>query len=161
MNTEFKIKFVHGYIRAHGNTYGKRASTRSPEKDQLIGGLRDIPYLWVTIRAELFTHLRVMLLFFSWAICMIAFFMWMNYAAMPNPKPALRFSFAETLETFRKDFGTSRDADLLPPVPLPLPPVKLPVSLPVFFPPDRLVANGPLPVSGLPSEPLRLAFAGK
>jgi hypothetical protein len=113
----------------------------------------------VTIRAELFTHLRVMLLFFSWAICMIAFFMWMIYAAMPNPKPALRFSFAETLETFRK--GTTRDADLLPPVPLPVPPVKPPISLPVFSPPDRLVANGPLPVSGLPAEPVRLAFAGK
>ena len=113
----------------------------------------------VTIRVELFAHLRVMLLFFSWAICMIAFFMWMIYAAMPNPKPALRFSFAKTLETFRK--GTSRDADLLPPVPLSVPPVKPPISLPVFSPPDRLVANGPLPVSGLPSEPVRLAFAGK
>ena len=77
--------------------------------------MRISPKLWVTIRAELFTHLRVMLLFFSWALCMIAFFMWMIYAAMPNPKPALRFSFAETLETFPKNFGTSRDADLLPP----------------------------------------------
>ena len=115
----------------------------------------------VTIRAELFVHLRVMLLFFSWAICMIAFFMWMIYAAMPNPKPDLRFSFAENLETFRKDFGKSRDADLLPPLPPSVPPVKPPISLPVFFPPDRLVANGPLPVSGLPSEPVRLAFAGK
>ena len=115
----------------------------------------------VTIRAELFAHLRIMLLVFSWAICMIAFLMWMIWADMPNPKPDLRFSFAETLETFRKDFGTSRDADLLPPAPLPVPPVKLPVSLPVFSPPDRLVANGPLPVSGLPSEPVRLAFAGK
>ncbi len=115
----------------------------------------------VTIRVELFAHLRVMLLFFSWAICMIAFFMWMIYAAMPNPKPDLRFSFAESLETFPKDFGTSRDADLLPPVPLSVPPVKSPVSLPVFSPPDRLVANGPLPVSGLPAEPVRLAFAGK
>jgi hypothetical protein len=88
------------------------------------------------------------LLFFSWAICMIAFFMWMIYAAMPNPKPDLRFSFAANLETFRKDFGTSRNADLLPPVPLSAPPVKPPISLPVFSPPDRLVANGPLPVSG-------------
>ena len=77
--------------------------------------MRTSPELWVTIRAELFTHLRVMLLFFSWAICMIAFFMWMIYAAMPNPKTDLRFGFAETLETFRKNFGTSRDADLLPP----------------------------------------------
>ena len=48
-----------------------------------------------------------------------------------------------------------------PPVPLPVPPVKLPVSVPVFSLPDRLVANGPLPVSGLPAEPVRLAFAGK
>jgi hypothetical protein len=116
---------------------------------------------WVTIRAELFAHLRVMLLFFSWASCMIAFFMWMTYAAMPNPKPDLRFSFAETLETFRNNFGTSGDADLLPPVPLSVPPVKPPISSPVFSPPDRLVANGPLPVSGLPSEPVRLAFAGR
>jgi hypothetical protein len=115
----------------------------------------------VTIRAELFAHLRVMLLVFPWAICMIAFFMWMIWADMPNPKPDLRFSFAETLETFRKDFGTSRDADLLPPAPLSVPPVKLPISLPVFSSPDRLVANGPLPVSGLPAEPVRLAFAGK
>src|ERR1700738_3569154 len=102
----------------------------------------------VTIRAELFVHLRVMLLFFSWAICMIAFFMWMIYAAMPNPKPDLRFSFAANLETFRKDFGTSRNADLFPPVPLPVRPVKPPISLPVFSPPDRLATNGPLPVSG-------------
>ena len=115
----------------------------------------------VTIRAELFVHLRVMLLFFSWAICMIAFFMWMIYAAMPNPKTDLRFGFAETLETLRKNFGTSRDADLLSPVPLPVPSGKLPVSSPVFSPPDRLVANGPLPVSGLPAGPVRLAFAGK
>ena len=86
--------------------------------------------------------------------------MWMIYAAMPNPKTDLRFGFAETLETFRKDFGTSRDADLLPHVPLPVSPVKLPVSGPVFSKPDRLVANGPLPVSGLPAEPVRLAFAG-
>ena len=77
--------------------------------------MRISPELWVTIRAELFAHLRVMLLFFSWAICMIAFFMWMIWADMPSPKPDLRFNFAETLETFRKDFGTSRDADLLPP----------------------------------------------
>ena len=104
--------------------------------------MRTSPELWVTIRAELFTHLRVMLLFFSWAICMIAFFMWMIYAAMPNPKTDLRFGFAETLETLRKNFGTSRDADLFSPVPLPVPPVKLPVS-------------------GLPSEPVRLASAGK
>jgi hypothetical protein len=65
------------------------------------------------------------------------------------------------LKTLSKDFGTSRDADLLPPVPLPVPPVKLPVSVPVFSLPDRLVANGPLPVSALPAEPVRLAFAGK
>jgi hypothetical protein len=123
--------------------------------------MRTSPELWVTIRAELFTHLRVMLLFFSWAICMIALFMWMIYAAMPNPKTDLRFGFAETLETLRKNFGTSRDADLLPPAPLSVPPVKPLISLPVFSPPDRLVANGPLPVSGLPAEPVRLAFAGK
>jgi hypothetical protein len=123
--------------------------------------MRISPELWITIRAELFTHLRVMLLFFSWAICMIAFFMWMIYAAMPNPKTDLRFSFAANLETFRKDVGTSRDADLLPPVPLSVPPVKPPISLPVFSPPDRLATNGPLPVSGLPAEPVRLAFAGK
>jgi hypothetical protein len=123
--------------------------------------MRTSPELWVTIRAELFTHLRVMLLFFSWAIVMIAFFMWMIYAAMPNPKTDLRFGFAETLETFPKNFGTSRDADLLPPVPLSVPPVKPPISSPVFSPPDRQVANGPLPVSGLPAEPVRLAFAGK
>jgi hypothetical protein len=123
--------------------------------------MRISPELWVTIRAELFAHLRVMLLLFSWAICMFAFFMWMIYAAMPKPKSDLRFSFTETLETFRKDFGTSRDADLLPPVPLSVPPVKPPISLPFFSPPDRLVANGPLPVSGLPLEPVRLAFAGK
>ena len=123
--------------------------------------MRISPELWVTIRAELFAHLRVMLLFFSFAICFLSFFMWIVYAAMPNPKPDLRFSFAETLETFRKDFGTSRDADLLPPVPLSVPPVKPPISSPGFSPPDRLVANGPLPVSGLPSEPVRLAFAGK
>ena len=122
--------------------------------------MRISPELWVNIRAELFAHLRVMLLFFSWAIGMIAF-MWMIWADMPNSKPDLRFSFAETLETFRKDFGTSRDPDLLPPVPLSVPPVKPPVSLPVFSPPDRLVANDPLPVSGLPSEPVRLAFADK
>jgi hypothetical protein len=85
----------------------------------------------------------------------------MIWADMPNPKPDPRFSIAETLETFRKDFGTSRDAGLFSPVPLPVPPVKLPVSLPVFLPPERLVVNGPLPVSGLPSEPVRLAFAGK
>ena len=121
--------------------------------------MRISPELWVTIRAELFVHLRVMLLFFSWAIGMIAF-MWMIWADMPNPKPDLRFSFAANLETFRKDFGTSRNADLLPPVPLSVPPVKPPISLPVFSPPDRLVANGPLPVSGLPAEPVRLAFAG-
>ena len=87
--------------------------------------------------------------------------MWMIYAAMPNPKTDLRFGFAANLETFRKDFGTSRDADLFPPVPLPVPSVKLPVSLPVYLPPERLVVNGPLPVSGLPAEPVRLAFAGK
>ena len=117
--------------------------------------------LWVTIHAELFAHLRVMFLFVSFAICFLSFFMWIVYAAMPNPKPDLRFSFAETLETFRNNFGTSRDADLLLPVTLLVPPVKPPVSLPVFSPPDRLVANGPLPVSGLPSELVRLAFAGK
>ena len=87
--------------------------------------------------------------------------MWMIYAAMPNPKTDLRFGFAETLETLRKNFGTSRDADLFSSVPLPVPPVKLPVSLPVFLPPERHVVNGPLPVSGLPSEPVRLAFASK
>ena len=70
---------------------------------------------------------------------------------MPNPKPDLRFNFAETLETFRKDFGTSRDADLLPPVP----PVMSPIS------PSGLVANGPVPVAGLPSEPVRLNLASK
>ena len=123
--------------------------------------MRTSPELWVTIRAELFAHLRLMLLFFSWAICMIAFFMWMIYAAMPNPKPDLRFSFAETLDTFPKNFGTSRDADLLSPVPLPVPSGKLPVSSPVFSSPDRLATSGPLPVSGLPAEPVRLAFAGK
>jgi hypothetical protein len=119
------------------------------------------PERWVTIRAELFAHLRVLLLVYSWVICMIAFFMWMVSAAMPNPKPDFRFSFAETLETFRKDFGTSRDADLLPPVPLPVPSVMSPISSPVFSPPDRLVAHGPVPVAGLPSEPVRLAFASK
>ena len=72
---------------------------------------------WVTIRAELFAHLRVMLLFCSWVICMVAFFFLMVSAAMPDPKPDFRFSFAETLEAFRKDFGTSRDADVLPPAP--------------------------------------------
>ena len=123
--------------------------------------MRISPERWVTIRAELFAHLRVLLLVYSWVICMIALFMWMVSAAMPNPKPDLRFSFAEILETFRKDFRTSRDADLLPPVPLPVPPIMPPVSLPVFSPPDRLVANGPVPVAGLPSEPARLAFAGK
>ena len=87
----------------------------------------------VTIRAELFAHLRVMLLFFSWAICMIAFFMWMIYAAMPNPKPDLRFSFAETLETLRKNFGTSRDADLLPPCLSRFPRLSLPFRY-LFFP---------------------------
>ena len=122
--------------------------------------MRTSPELWVTIRAELFAHLRVVLLFLAWVIGMIAF-MWMIWAGIPNPKPDPRFSFAETLETFRKDFGTSRDADLFSPVPLPVPPVKLPVSLPVFLPPERLVVNGPLPVSGLPSEPVRLAFASK
>jgi hypothetical protein len=126
----------------------------------LTSSMRISPELWANIRAELFAHLRVMLLFFSWAIGMIAF-MWMIWADMPKPKPDPRFSFAETLETFRKDFGTSRDADLFPPVPLPVPPVKLPVSLPVYLPPERLVVNGPLPVSGLPAEPVRLAFAGK
>ena len=119
------------------------------------------PERWVIIRAELFAHLRVMLLVFSWVICMITFFMWMVSAAMPNPKPDFRFSFAETLEAFRKDFGTSRDADLLPPVPLPVPPVMLPNSSPVFSSPDRLVANGPVPVAGLPSKPVRLALASK
>ena len=113
--------------------------------------MRTSPELWVTIRAELFAHLRVMLLLFSWAICMFAFFMWMIYAAMPKPKSDLRFSFTETLETFRKDFGTSRDADLLPPVP----PVMSPIS------PSGLVANGPVPVAGLPSKPVRLALASK
>src|SRR3984893_19230884 len=106
----------------------------------------------VTIRAELFVHLRVMLLFFSWAIGMIAFFMWMIYAAMPNPKTDLRFGFAETLETFPKNFGTSRDADLLPPVPLSVPPVKPPISSPVFSPPDRLGAYHSVTVSALPVE---------
>ena len=122
--------------------------------------MRISPELWVTIRAELFAHLRVVLLFLAWVIGMIAF-MSVIWAGIPNPKPDPRFSFAETLETFRKDFGTSRDADLFPPVPLPVPPVKLPVSLPVYLPPERLVVNGPLPVSGLPAEPVRLAFAGK
>ena len=88
--------------------------------------MRISPELWANIRAELFAHLRAMLLFFSWAIGMIAF-MWIFF----------------------------------PPVPLPVPPVKLPVSLPVYLPPERLVVNGPLPVSGLPAEPVRLAFAGK
>jgi hypothetical protein len=82
---------------------------------------------------------------------MIAFFIWMVSAAMPDPKPNFRFSFAETLEAFRKDFGTSRDADLLSPVP----PVMSPIS------PNRLVANGPVPVAGLPSKPVRLALASK
>src|SRR5258708_12924192 len=100
--------------------------------------MRTSPELWVTIRAELFAHLRVMLLFFSWAICMIAFFMWMIYAAVPNPKTDLRFSFAENLETFRKDVGTSRDADLLPPVPPSVPPVNPPIPSPLFSPPHRL-----------------------
>jgi hypothetical protein len=118
--------------------------------------MRISPELWVTIRAELFAHLRVMFLFFSFAICFLSFFMWMIWANMPNPKPDLRLSFAETLEAFREDFGTSRDAHLLAPVPLLVPPVKLPVSSPVFSSPDRLVANGPLPVSGLPSEAVRL-----
>jgi hypothetical protein len=106
---------------------------------------------WVTIRAELFAHLRVMLLFCSWVICMIAFFILMVSAAMPDPKPDFRFSFAETFEAFRKDFGTNRDANLLPSVP----PVMSPIS------PSGLVANGPVPVAGLPSEPVRLALASK
>jgi hypothetical protein len=111
---------------------------------------------WVTIRAELFAHLRVMLLVFSWVICMITLFMWMVSAAMPNSKSDFRFSFAETLEAFRKDFGTSQDADLLPAVPLSVPPVMSPIPLP-----DRMVANGPVPVADLPSEPVRPAFASK
>ena len=123
--------------------------------------MRISPKLWVTIRAELFAHLGVMFLFFSFAICFLSFFMWMIWADMPDPKSGLRFSFAETSETFRKDFGTSRDTDLLPPVPLSVPPVKPPISLPVFSSPDRLATNGPLPVSGLPPEVVRLAFAGK
>jgi hypothetical protein len=119
------------------------------------------PELWVTLRAELFAHLRVMCLFFSFAICFLSFFMWMIWANMPDPKPDLRFSLAETLETFREDFGRSRDAQLLAPVPLVVPPVKLPVSSPVLSPPDRVVANGPLPVSGLPSETVRLVAQPK
>ena len=114
------------------------------------------PERWLTIRAEFLAHLRVMLLVCSWAICMIALFLWMVSAAMPNPKPDFRFSFAETLDAFRKDFGTSRDADLLPPVPLPVSPVVSPISLP-----DRLVANGSVPVVDLPSKPVRLASASK
>jgi hypothetical protein len=86
---------------------------------------------------------------------MITFFMWMVSAAMPDPRPDFHFSFAETLEAFRKDFGTSRDADLSLPVHLPVPPVMSPVS------PDPLVANGPIPVTGLPSKPVRLALASK
>jgi hypothetical protein len=89
---------------------------------------------WVTIRAELFAHLRVMLLVFSWVICMIALFMWMVSAAMPNPKPDFHFSFAETLEAFRKDFGTSRDADLLPPVASPGSPGHVTHFVTCFFP---------------------------
>jgi len=123
--------------------------------------MRINPKLWVTIRAELFAHLGVMFLFFSFAICFLSFFMWMIWADMPNPKLDFRFSFAETLENFRKDFGTSPDADLLSPLPLPVSPVKLSFSSPVFSPPDLMAANGPLPVSGLPPEVVRLAFAGK
>jgi hypothetical protein len=96
-----------------------------------------------------------MLLVFSWVICMVTLFMWMVSAAMPNPKPDFRFSFAETLEAFRKDFGTSR-ADLLTAAPLSVPPVMSRNSLP-----DRLVANGSVPVAELPSKPVRLASASK
>jgi hypothetical protein len=111
---------------------------------------------WLIIRAELFAHLRVVLLVYSWVVCMIALFLWMVSAAMPNPKPEFRFSFAETMEAFRKDFGTSRGADLLPPVPLPVPPVISPISLS-----ERLVANGSVPVAELSSKPVRLASASK
>ena len=123
--------------------------------------MRISPQLWVTIRSELLAHLRVMLLFFSFAISFISFLMWVIWADIPNPKPDIHLSFTEIFETFRKDFGTSRDADAFPPVAFPVPSVKLPVSSPVFSAPDRLVANGPLPVSGLPSEPVRLAFAAR
>jgi len=123
--------------------------------------MRLSPGLWVIIRAELFAHLGVMFLFFSFAICFLSFFMWMIWADMPNPKSDLRFSFAETLEAFGNDFRTNGDADLLSPMPLPVPSVKVFSSSPVFSPPDRMVANGPLPVSGLPPEGVRLAFAGK
>ena len=85
----------------------------------------------------------------------------MIWAGLPNPKSDLRFSFAEAFETFRNDYGTNRDADLISPMPLPVPRVKVSFASPGSFPPDRLVANGPLPVSGLPPEPVRLAFAGK
>src|ERR1700737_2487764 len=112
--------------------------------------MRISPQLWVTIRSELLAHLRVMLLFFSFAISFISFLMWVIWADIPNPKPDIHLSFTEIFETFRKDFGTSRDADAFPPV-----------AFPVFSAPDRLVANGPLPVSGLPSEPVRLAFAAR
>jgi hypothetical protein len=117
--------------------------------------------LGVTIRSELLAHLRVMLLFFSFALSFISFFMWVIWADLPNPKPDIHLSLTNLLATFRKDFGTSQDADALPPAPFPAPSVKVPVSSPVFSPPDRIFANGPLPVSGLPSEPVRLAFAGK
>ena len=123
--------------------------------------MRISPELWVIIRAELFAHLGVMFLFFSFAICFLSFFMWMIWGDMPNPKSDLRVSFAETQETFRNNVGPNGDADLLSPMPLPVPPVKVSFSSPVFAPPDRMLANGPLPVSGLPPEAVRLAFAGK
>ena len=146
--------------------YGVTGGTRKAEDAMKLmlrpsSFMRTSPELWITIRGDLFAQVRVMLLFFSFAISFISFFIWVIWAGIPNPKPDIHLSFTGTLKTFRKDFGMSRDADLLPAVPLPVSPVKLPVSLPVFSPPERLVANGPLPVSGLPSEPVRLALAGK
>ena len=64
----------------------------------------------VTIRVELFAHLRVMLLFFSWAICMIAFFMWMIYAAMP----LFGTSSAMASPAGSKSVNSSRNNLLLP-----------------------------------------------
>jgi hypothetical protein len=96
------------------------------------------------ICTELFAHVRVMALVFFWAICMVSPHIWLMWSVMPEPKPDIHISLADVGKTFLETLETSQEIKIPPPALSPAHHVLLPSA-------DRLVENGPLPVSGLPS----------